>query len=84
MLRKQEQLISPEIAELVELVQSWVQIKKVQISKSQSIQLALGNEVAVHDNVYCVHPITGEIIVTGVDINWRKTISKHLSIELVS
>ncbi|WP_421633451.1 replication endonuclease [Enterobacter ludwigii] len=83
-IRQQELVLSTENADFVKLVQSWAKFKKVHISKPQAIQLAQGKEVAVLDNIYRVNQITGELIVTGVDENWRKMISKHLTLELIS
>lgn len=82
-IRQQEQVLSPAIAGLAGLVQSWAQVKKVQISKPQAIQLARGNEVTVLDTVYRAHPVTGELIIAGTDQPWRKSISKHKVGELV-
>ncbi|BBJ59302.1 phage replication protein [Enterobacter asburiae] len=83
-IRQQEQDLSPEIAGLAGVVQSWAKFKKLHVSRQQAIQLARGSEVAVLDNIYRVNPITGELIVTGVDENWRKMISKHLNLKLIS
>ncbi|MBN0294557.1 hypothetical protein JTM77_34625, partial [Pseudomonas aeruginosa] len=41
-IRQREQVLSPEIAGVAGLVQSWAQIKRIQISKPQAIQLARG------------------------------------------
>ena len=82
-IRQQEQVLSPAIAGLAGLVQSWAQVKKVQISKPQAMQLARGNEVTVLDTVYRAHPVTGELIIAGTDQPWRKSISKHKVGELV-
>lgn len=83
-IRQQEQVLSPAIAGLAGLVQSWAQVKKVQISKPQAIQLARGNEVTVLDTVYRAHPVTGELIIAGTDQPWRKTIANHKASELIS
>jgi Spy/CpxP family protein refolding chaperone len=82
-IRQQEQVLSPAIAGLAGLVQSWAQVRKVQISKPQAMQLARGNEVTVLDTVYRAHPVTGELIIAGTDLPWRKSISKHKVGELV-
>ncbi|KMJ46233.1 hypothetical protein AB204_04865 [Xenorhabdus khoisanae] len=42
-IKQSEQVLSPAIAGLAGLVQSWAQIKKVQISKPQTIQLVRDN-----------------------------------------
>ncbi|WOI81915.1 replication endonuclease [Citrobacter braakii] len=83
-IRQQEQVLSPAIAGLAGLVQSWAQVKKVQISKPQAMQLARGNEVTVLDTVYRAHPVTGELIIAGTDQPWRKTMANHKASELIS
>lgn len=83
-IRRRELVLSPEIAGLAGLVQSWAQVKKVQISKPQAIQLARGNEVTVLDTVYRAHPVTGELVIAGVDKPWRKTLAEHKAGNLVT
>lgn len=83
-IRRREQVLSPEIAGLAGLVQSWAKVKKVLISKPQAIQLARGNEVTVLDTVYRAHPVTGELIIAGVDKPWRKTLADHKAGELAA
>ncbi|WP_392989736.1 replication endonuclease [Serratia ureilytica] len=83
-LRQSEQILSPSIASVAGRVLEWAQIKKVQISKPQAVQLARGNEVTVLDTLYRAHPVTGELIITGTNLPWRKTLSKHKVGELVS
>ncbi|WP_236591399.1 replication endonuclease [Serratia liquefaciens] len=83
-IRQSEQVLSPSIASLAGQVQEWAKIKKVQISKPQAIQLARGNAVTVLDTVYQAHPVTGELIIAGTDLPWRKSLSKHKVGELVS
>ena len=46
--------------------------------------LAAGHEVTVLDTVYRAHPVTGELLVTGVDIHWRKTLAKHKADTLIN
>ncbi|WP_224250761.1 replication endonuclease [Klebsiella grimontii] len=83
-IRRQEHVLSPEIAGVAGLVQSWAQVKKIQISKPQAIKLARGNEVTVLDTVYRAHPVTGELIIAGVDKPWRKTLADHKAGDLVT
>ncbi|MCU6592466.1 replication endonuclease [Klebsiella pneumoniae] len=83
-IRQREQVLSPEIAGVAGLVQSWAQIKRIQISKPQAIQLARGNEVTVLDTVYRAHPVTGELVIAGVDKPWRKTLADHKAGNLVA
>lgn len=82
-IRQQELILSPALAGLTALIQSWAQTKKVLISKQQAIRLAHGNEVTVLDIVYRAHPVTGELIVSGTDQQWRKCISRHKVEELI-
>lgn len=83
-IREQELIVSPLIASLAGLVQSWAKVKKVQISKPQAIQLARGNEVTVLDTVYRAHPVTGELIIAGKDLPWRNILSSHKKDLLIS
>jgi hypothetical protein len=83
-IRRQQQVLSPEIAGVAGLVQSWAQVKKIQISKPQAIQLARGNEVTVLDTVYRAHPVTGELVTAGVDKPWRKTLADHEASRLIT
>lgn len=83
-IRQREQVLSPALAGLAGLIQSWAQIRKVQFSKQQVMQLARGNEVTVLDTIYRAHPVTGELIVAGVDQQWRKCISKHKVEDLIN
>lgn len=83
-IRQQEQVLSPAIAGLAGLVQSWAQVKKVQISKPQAIKLARGDDVTVLDIVYRAHPVTGELIVAGIDKPWRKSIATYQAGKLMA
>ncbi|SKC23390.1 Bacteriophage replication gene A protein (GPA) [Kosakonia radicincitans] len=76
-LRKQEQALTPEVETLAGQVQVWAQIKKIQISRIQAIQLARGEEVTALDTVYRANPRTGELVITDVDKQWRKTLATH-------
>ncbi|SCC61661.1 replication endonuclease [Kosakonia oryziphila] len=76
-LRKREQALTPEVETLAGQVQVWAQIKKIQISRVQAIQLARGEKVTALDTVYCANPRTGELVVVGADIHWRKTLAGH-------
>ena len=82
-IRQQEQVLSPAIAGVAGLILSWAQVKKVQISKPQAIQLARGKEITVLDTVYRAHPVTGELIVAGVDAAWRKALAEHKTDDLI-
>jgi len=83
-LRKREQALTPEVETLAGQILVWAQIKKIQISRVQAIQLARGEEVTALDTVYRANPRTGELIITGADEQWRKTLAKHKTDDLIS
>jgi hypothetical protein len=83
-IRQSEQVLSLGTVGLAGLVQKWAQVKNVQISKPQAIQLARGEEVTVLDTVYRAHSVTGELIIAGIDKHWRKTLASHTTIKLIN
>lgn len=83
-LRKREQALTPEVETLAGQIQVWAQIKKIQISRIQAIQLARGETVTALDTMYRTNPITGELVITGVDKYWRKTLAKRKTKDLIS
>jgi len=82
-IRKREQALTPEVETLAGQIQVWAQIKKIQISRVQAIQLARGEEVTALDTAYRANPRTGELVITGSNKHWRKTLSKHQANMLV-
>jgi hypothetical protein len=82
-IRRQEQVLSPEIAGVAGLVQSWAQVKKFR-SVNRRPYSWRANEVTVPDTVYRAHPVTGELIIAGVDKPWRKTLADHKAGDLVA
>lgn len=83
-LRQMEEKVTPLVAGVAEQVQRWAKIRKITVSKHQANQLALGKEVTVLDTVYRANPVTGELIVVGMDPQWRKSLAKHKATDLVS
>lgn len=43
-----------------------------------------GGEVMALDTTYRANPVTGELIVTGADKHWRKTLARHKAETLVN
>ena len=83
-LRQMEEKVTPLVSGVAEQVKRWAKIRKVTVSEHQAIQLAMGKEVTVLDTVYQANQVTGELIVAGMDKQWRKSIAKHKATDLVS
>ncbi|UDJ84391.1 replication endonuclease [Kosakonia oryzae] len=83
-IRKREQALTPEVETLAGQVQVWAQIKKIQISRVQAIQLARGEEVTALDTLYRANPRTGELFISGVDTQWRKTLGIYRTNNLIT
>ncbi|APG20946.1 replication protein [Kosakonia radicincitans] len=83
-MRKQEQALTPEVETLAGQIQVWAQIKKIQISRVQAIQLARGEKITALDTVYRANQRTGELVIMGADKHWRKTIANYNSANLIS
>lgn len=83
-LRQMEEKVTLLVSGVAEQVKRWAKIRKVTVSEHQAIQLAMGKEVTVLDTVYQANQVTGELIVTGMDKQWRKSIAKHKATDLVS
>ncbi|WP_392989662.1 replication endonuclease [Serratia ureilytica] len=83
-LRQMDEKVTPLVASVAEQVLRWAKIRKVTVSEHQANQLALGKEVTVLDTVYRANPITGELIVVGMDQQWRQSLAKHKTADLVS
>ncbi|ELY2751994.1 hypothetical protein SMC68_004237 [Cronobacter sakazakii] len=56
---------------------SWAKLRNIQITPIQALKLAQGGEVTALDTRYRANHLTGELIVTGSDVSWRKTIALH-------
>ncbi|MCW0941527.1 hypothetical protein RZ024_01780 [Citrobacter freundii] len=63
---------------------SWAKLRKIQISPVQALRLAQGGEVTVLDTMYRANKITGELVSTGVDMCWRKTIAIYQAEVLIN
>lgn len=83
-LRQKEKALTAEVEKMARQIQVWAQIKKIQISRVQAIRLARGEAVTALDTMYRTNPITGELVITGVDKHWRKTLAKHKTRDLIS
>lgn len=51
--------------------------RKIQISQVQALKLAQGAEVTALDTTYRANRITGELVITGANMNWRRTLARH-------
>lgn len=83
-LRQMDEKVTPLVASVAEQVLRWAKIRKATVSEHQANQLALGKEVTVLDTVYRANQITGELIVVGMDQQWRQSLAKHKTADLVS
>lgn len=83
-LRKTEEKVTPVVISVAEQVKRWAKIRKIAVSEHQAIQLAMGKEVTVLDTVYQANQVTGELIVAGMDKQWRKSLATHKATDLVS
>lgn len=76
-IRQDESVVSEEVQSLSKAILSWARSRKILISPVQALKLARGGEVWVLDNTFRANPVTGELIVTGTDIHWRKMLAHH-------
>ncbi|MGW8843201.1 replication endonuclease [Enterobacter hormaechei] len=83
-IRQEERSVSEEIETLTKEIMGWAKLRKIQITPVQALKLALGGEVTALDTTYQANPVTGELIVTGADIHWRKTLARHKAETLIS
>ncbi|MGO2154583.1 MAG: replication endonuclease [Serratia proteamaculans] len=83
-LRQMNEKVTPLVASVAEQVKRWAKIRKVTVSEHQAIQLAMGKEVTVLDTVYQANQVTGELIVAGMDKQWRKSLARHKATDLIS
>lgn len=82
-IRQQESAVNEEIESLAKEILSWATLRKIQINPVQALKLAQGKEVTALDTTYRANPITGELIVTGADVHWRKTLAHHKAATLI-
>ncbi|EKT4874498.1 replication endonuclease [Escherichia coli] len=81
-IRQEESTVSENVAALAEKIMSWARLRKIKINPVQALKLARGEEVTALDTIYRANLITGELIVTGVDMHWRKTFARHQTEDL--
>ncbi|MFZ5254066.1 replication endonuclease [Enterobacter roggenkampii] len=83
-LRQEESAVSEEVESLAKEIMGWAKLRKIPINPVQAMKLAQGGEVTALDTTYRANPVTGELIVTGADMRWRKTLARHKAETLVS
>lgn len=83
-IRQEQSAVSDEVESLVKEILSWARLRKIQINPVQALKLAQGREVTVLDTTYRANLVTGELIVTGSDMHWRKTLVRHKTESLIS
>lgn len=76
-IRQGESALSKEIADLADQVMACAKNRKIQISLVQALKLAQGAEVTALDTTYRANRITGELVITGANMNWRRTLARH-------
>ncbi|EJH8725750.1 replication endonuclease [Cronobacter sakazakii] len=76
-IRQEENALSAEVESLAKEIMSWAKLRNIQITPIQALKLAQGGEVTALDTRYRANHLTGELIVTGSDVSWRKTIALH-------
>ncbi|EPH5845198.1 replication endonuclease [Enterobacter ludwigii] len=83
-LRLEESAVSEEVESLTKGIMGWAKLRKISINPVQAMKLAQGGEVTALDTTYRANLVTGELIVTGADMHWRKTLARHKAETLVS
>jgi len=83
-IRQEQSAVSDEVESLVKEILSWARLRKIQINPVLALKLAQGREVTVLDTTYRANLVTGELIVTGSDMHWRKTLARHKTESLIS
>ncbi|HAS1726024.1 TPA: replication endonuclease [Enterobacter cloacae] len=83
-IRQEERSVSEEVESLTKEIMGWAKLRKIQITPVQALKMAQGGEVTALDTTYQANPVTGELIVTGADIHWRKTLARHKAETLIS
>lgn len=82
-LRQEESVVSKEVESLAKEITGWAKLRKISINPVQAIKLAQGGEITALDTTYRANPVTGELIVTGADMRWRKTFALHKAYLLI-
>ena len=83
-LRQEESMVSEEVESLAREIMEGAKLRKILINPVQALKLAQGEEVTVLDTTYRVNPLRGELIVTGADMHWRKTLARYKAEALIS
>ncbi|MFW7190996.1 replication endonuclease [Enterobacter sp. BNK-29] len=83
-LRQEESAVTEEVKFLAKEIMGWAKLRKISINPVQAMKLAQGGEVTALDTTYRANPVTGELIVTGADMHWRKMLARHKAETLVS
>ena len=83
-IRQEQGAVSDEVESLAVEILSWARIRKLQINPVQALRLAQGGVVTALDTIYRANLVTGELIVTGADMHWRKTLARHKAESLIS
>lgn len=83
-IRREESAVSEEVEYLAKEIMGWAKLRKIQINPVQALKLAQGGEVTALDTTYRANLVTGELIVTGADMHWRKTLARHKAEKLLS
>lgn len=83
-IRQEESAVSEEVESLAREIMGWAKLRKISINPVQALKLAQGGEVTALDTTYRANPLTGELIVTGADMHWRKTLARHKAETLIS
>lgn len=83
-IRQEESAVSEEVESLAQEIMGWAKLRKISINPVQALKLAQGGEVTALDTKYRANPLTGELIVTGTDMHWRKTLARHKAEALIS
>ncbi len=83
-IRQEESAVSEEVESLAQEIMGWAKLRKISINPVQALKLAQGGEVTALDTKYRANPLTGELIVTGTDMHWRKTLARHKVEALIS
>lgn len=83
-IRQEESAVSEGVESLAKEIMGWAKLRKIQINPVQVLKLAQGGEVTALDTTYRANQITGELVITGVDMHWRKTFARHKAETLIS
>ncbi|WP_239043254.1 replication endonuclease [Citrobacter freundii] len=76
-IRQEESAGSEEVEFLAQEIMGWAKLRKIQLNQLQALELARGRSITALDTIYKANNITGELVIIGKDIQWRKTISTH-------